>query len=92
MLPKESSKKDTDSDWQLTYSNFVPKVVNYARQRALTGGLKEVLQHMIQNTRWRPSYHMVQNGVPHHYHEDYEFRTGKRQKLTMEWMVPKDRR
>lgn len=90
MLPMEKRKaKDLDSDWQLTYANFVPKCVNHARVNGLTGGLKEVLQHMLENSRWRPSFHMVKNGVPDYYYKDYEFRSGKRQKFDMDWMVPK---
>lgn len=88
-LPK-STKKDGDADWQLTYANFVSKAINHARQNALTGGLKETLSHLCENTKWRPSYHMVKNGVPNHYYDDYEFRSGKRQKFSMEWMTPKN--
>jgi len=87
-LPK-GTKKDADADWQLTYANFVSKALNHARQNALTGGLKETLAHLCENTKWRPSYHMVKNGVPEHYYHDYEFRSGKRQKFSMEWMTPK---
>ena len=90
MLPMEKRKaKDLDADWQLTYANFVPKCVNHARVNGLTGGLKEVLQHLLEHTRWRPSFHMVKNGVPDYYYKDYEFRSGKRQKFDMDWMAPK---
>lgn len=89
MLPMEKKSKDTDSDWQLTYANFVPKCVNHARVNGLTGGLKEVLQHMLEHSRWRPSFHMVKNGVPDHYYKDYEFRSGKRKRMDMDWMTPK---
>lgn len=87
MLPLvKSSKKDGDADWQLTYSNFVSKAINHARTKGLTGSLKEVLQDMLETTKWRPSFHMVKNGVPDHYYKDYEFRSGKRQRLDMSWM------
>lgn len=90
MLPLEKSKKkDLDSDWQLTYANLVPKAVNHARTHGLTGGLKEVVQNLLETTKWRPSYHMVKNGVPDFYHKDFEFRSGKRQKFDMDWMTPK---
>lgn len=89
MLPMEKRKKDLDADWSLTYANMVPKAVNYARNKGLTGCLKEVLQDMLENTKWKPSYHMVRNGVPDHYFKDFEFRTGKRAKYDMDWMKPK---
>lgn len=90
MLPLESKKvKDGDADWQLTYSNFVSKCINHARKHGLTGSLKEVLQDMMERTKWRPSYHMVKNGVPDFYYKDYEFRSGKRQKICMDWMTPR---
>lgn len=87
MLPLEKSKsKDQDSDWQLTYANVVPKAINHARRKGLTGSLKETLQDMLETTKWRPSYHMVKNGVPDHYYKDYEFRCGKRTRMDMSWM------
>jgi len=87
MLPLDkTSKKDQDADWQLTYSNMVSKAINHARRHALTGSLKEVLQHMMESTKWRPSFHLVKNGVPDHYYKDFEFRSGKRQKFDMGWM------
>jgi len=90
MLPLEKkSKKDMDSDWQLTYSNLVPKALNHARVHGLTGSLKEVVQNLLETTKWRPSYYMVKNGVPDFYYKDYEFRSGKRQKFDMDWMTPK---
>lgn len=90
MLPiQKDDKKDKDSDWQLTYANLVPKAINHARKNGLTGGLKEVLRHMLEHSRWRPSFHMVKNGVPEFYYKDYEFRSGKRQKFDMDWMNPK---
>lgn len=89
MLPKDGVKKDKDADWQLTYANFVPKAVNHARVHGLTGGLKEVLQDMLERTKWRPSFHMVKNGVPDYYYKDYEYRSGKRRKFDMDWMTPK---
>lgn len=88
MLPKQGKKRDLDADWQLTYTNIVAKAINHARAKGLTGGLKEVVQDMCTNTKWRPSYHMVKNGVPDFYHKDYEFRSGKRQKFDMDWMTP----
>jgi len=90
MLPLEKKlKKDMDADWQLTYANLVPKAINHARVHGLTGSLKEVVQNLLETTKWRPSYHMVKNGVPDFYYKDYEFRSGKRQKFDMDWMTPK---
>lgn len=90
MLPMaKTNVKDQDADWQLTYANMVSKAINHARRNGLTGSLKEVLQHMLETTKWRPSFHLIKNGVPDHYYKDYEFRSGKRRKFDMDWMRPK---
>lgn len=85
LVKRKSESKDNDSDWQLTYANIVPKAVNHARAKGLTGDLKSVVKDLCEHTRWRPSYHMYQHGVPECYHRDFEFRTGKRQRFDMEW-------
>jgi len=90
MLPSTKKGKDGDADWQLTYSNVVSKAVNHARTHALTGSLKEIVQDMCEKTKWRPSYHMIKNGVPDHYSQDFDFRSGKRQKFSMDWWKPRD--
>lgn len=82
MLPAELRK---ERDWQLTYSNLVPQAINHARHHSLTGGLKTVVEHMLDNTKWKPSYQMVKNGVPDFYINDYESRSGKRAKRDMSW-------
>lgn len=91
MLPLyEGEKKPRpDCDWQLTYANLVPTAIKHARQNGLTSDLKETVKHLIANTKWRPSFHMVKNGVPPHYYLDYEFRTGKRKEPDMDWMSVK---
>lgn len=89
--PSEDSEKKsrTDRDWQLTYSNLVTQAVLYARREKLTGSLKEVVREMCVNTKWKPSFQMVKQGVPDHYYKDFEFRTGKRKLYDMDWMDPK---
>lgn len=89
MLPMDKKGKEVDADWQLTYANFVSKAIDHARSKGLTGGLKEVLEDLLDNTRWKPSFQMVRYGVPEHYYHDFERRTGKRQKRSMDWMTPK---
>lgn len=89
MLDNRYGKVD-EKDLQLTYCNLVSKALKHARQHQLTGGLKEVVQHLLENSRYRPSYHMVKNGVPEFYYKDYEYRSGKRQKFDMDWMTPKN--
>lgn len=63
-LPKSAVSKDMDSDWRLTYANIVPKAINHARAKGLTGGLKEIVGDLVSTTRWKPSFHMRKNGVP----------------------------
>lgn len=89
MLPLEKrSKKDPDLDWQLSYAGLVPKCLNYAREHGLTCGLKETARQLFENTRWKPSYQMITKGVPLHYEEMFESRSGKRAKYSMDWWTP----
>lgn len=91
MLPlyEGQKKPKPESDWQLTYANLVPTCIKHARAKGLTCSLTECVQDLLDNTKWRPSFHMVKNGVPDFYHRDYEFRSGKRHKSCLDWMVPK---
>jgi len=90
MLPLgKSTAKDPSTDWQLTYSNIVPKAINHARAYGLSLNFRDTVQHMLENTRWRPCYYMVQRGIPDHYHDDFSFRSGKRARMTMDWFTPK---
>lgn len=88
-VPMSEKKGKPECDWQLTYANLVPQAIKHARAKGLTGCLKETVRDMCETTKWRPSFHLVKNGVPDHYYKDYEFRSGKRAKFDMEWMVPK---
>lgn len=83
MLPAEESRKVRD--WQLTYSNLVSQAIEHARVHSLTGELKSVVKHMLDNTKWKPSYQMVKNGVPDFYILDFQRRTGKRSDRDMSW-------
>lgn len=87
--------KDTkkDRDWQLTYSNLVTQAMHYHRSAGLPNevGLKETVRQMMEATKWRPSAWMLREGVPEFYVEDFEFRKGKRPKISMDWFVAKQR-
>lgn len=78
-------------DWQLTYSNLVFQAVSYHQSTGLVAdvSLKAVVHEMIEKTKWRPSYHMVKNGVPEFYSDDFAFRIGKRSRNTMDWWTPR---
>lgn len=78
-----------DKDFQLTYNNLVVKAVDHARKHKLDGTLKAVVQHMCETTKWKPSFHMVKNGVVDYYYKDFEYRMGKRQKFDMDWFTPR---
>lgn len=82
------SDKRKDRDWQLTYCNLVPQAVHH---RNAHGGesLKEVVRHMMETTKWRPSKWLVQGGVPTFYEEDFLFRIGKRPKQDLSWWTPR---
>ena len=64
--------RDLDSDWPLTYSNLVSTAACYAIAHDLKGDLKETVQHMMENTKFKPCFHMVKNGVSQYYHRKYE--------------------
>lgn len=86
--PTKDSKKERD--WQLTYSNLVCQAVQHARRSSMTtSSLKEVVAHMIETTKWRPSYQLINKGVPEFYSHDYEQRLGKRAKCDMSWWTPR---
>lgn len=95
MIPVESSgnkKPRVDSDWQLTYANFVEVAVRHAREHpSMVGrGLKAVIQDVIKQTRWRPSKYMLTGGVPSFYEEDYQRRSGQRTTdPDMDWWTPR---
>lgn len=79
-----------ERDWQLGYPNLVCQAVRHARLHGLgTSSLKEVVRHMLENTKWRPNKHMLSGGVPDFYQADFEFRTGKRSRQDMDWYTPK---
>jgi hypothetical protein len=50
--------------------------------------LKAVVAHMMENTKWRPSKHMITGGVPEFYSNDFAFRIAepsKKRKIDMSW-------
>lgn len=85
MLPYVSSKADRERDWQLTYSNLVPQAIKHAQVHGLTEGLRGVTEHMLDHTKWKPTYSMVVHGIPAFYIDDYDRRSGKRSKRDMSW-------
>jgi len=89
---RTEAKSDKDRDWQLTYANIVTQALRYHQAHGMSAdkSLKYVVQEMMEHTKWRPSYHMVKNGVPDFYSKDFEFRTGqsKKRKFDMEWWTP----
>lgn len=93
---RTESKSDKDRDWQLTYANLVTQALRYHQANGMAADktLKETIQEMMEHTKWRPSYHMVKNGVPEFYTKDFEFRSGqsKKRKFDMAWFTPSDGR
>lgn len=85
LLPFLEDKPDKVRDWQLTYSNLVPQAIIHAQRRGLTGGLKEVVADMIDNTKWKPCPQMTKCGVPPFYIDSFAMRTGKKAKHDMSW-------
>lgn len=85
-----SKRPRVDADWQLTYTNLVSVAVKHARDNHLTDkSLRSTVQHLIQNTRWRPSKWLITGGVPEFYENDFLMRLGKRKEPDMNWWTPK---
>lgn len=78
VLPDDLSTRK-DRDWQLNYPNLVTQAVYHHRKHglAITATLREVVKHMIENTKWRPSYQLVNNGIPKFFQNDFEVRIGR---------------
>lgn len=83
---KEGDVKKLRS-WQLTYSNIVDQALYFHRTNGLDNilSLKDTVQQMMEQTKWRPSPQMLREGVPEFYKQDFEFRKGKRPDLDMSW-------
>lgn len=79
-----------DRAWQLTYSNLVLQAVHW-RNRNLKGctSLKQVVKHMMEHSKWRPSKDMYKSGVPDVYQNDFEYLIGERTEQDMDWWQPK---
>lgn len=88
---KQDTEARKDRDWQLTYANLVTQAVRYHQSTGKKDdvGLKTVVQEMMEHTKWRPSFHMIKNGVPPAYEEDFSFRIGKRARQSMDWWTPR---
>jgi len=89
--PKEENKKDRD--WQLTYSNVVCQAVRHAKRFKLAKeSMKQVVQHMLKTTKWRPCKQMYACGIMRHFEDDFEFRMGRGgDEPAMGWWVPSER-
>jgi len=87
-MSKDTKGKRVDLDWQLTYGNIVYQAVKHAEKYQLKTSLKDVVQHLIEHTRWRPSNYMVTKGVPEYYQHDFEFRMKRRTRFDMGWWDP----
>lgn len=72
---EELKCKDTDRDWQLTYTNLVRVCLNFAKENNLkTDDMKVVLKHLTHKTRWIPSAQMLKNGIDPWYFEIFKHR------------------
>lgn len=64
-----ADRKDTETDWMLSYNSVLRVAFNYRRSRQLsTSDLGAVLRHMTSHTRWIPSPQMLKSGLdPWHF-------------------------
>jgi hypothetical protein len=78
--------------WQLTYSNIVLQAVHYARINRLTGSFKDVIMDMITKSNWSPCIQMVRRGLSDYYHNQFEYKMGRKDDIDRSWMIPKQQR
>lgn len=91
LLPFTEEDPKKVRDWQLTYSNLVPQAIKHAQTHRLTYGLKATVEHMMENTKWKPCNQMRKCGVHPSYEDEFEVRTSKKAKYDMSWWIPKER-
>lgn len=91
VIEEEVKLKDTDKDWQLTFTNVVRVCLNYAKEHDLqTDDLGVVLRKLTHKTRWIPSPAMLKNGLDPFYFELFKHK--KNQGTEAETPVWWDRR
>ena len=91
-ISMDDSWDDQESDRELNYANLVTKAQQYHQGNRLSHEmtLKQVVEHMITNTAWRPSFYMVTHGVPEFYENDFSRRVHGRTDMDMNWWHPRN--
>ena len=82
--------KDTDRDWQLTWTNLIRVCLNWRTKHNLkTDKLKEVVCHLITNSRWLPSPPMLKTGVDPFFSKMFAHRCAGLGAAPMDWFDQK---
>ncbi len=91
MLYHSMASIGTKSKRKLTYFNVVPTCVEYIKSNALNGNLKDVIQHLIENTDFvvGPTLQkaLCHKRVSYYLDNDFQFCLG-RCDLDMSWWEP----